>query len=124
MLPPRTGPLPLNERQVAAALGALAEAVTVQAADGRMLFANTAAATMLGFGSVEEMLVAEGDELLARYRMFRPDGSAMPVDELPGRRVLMGQEAAPTLVRWLEPAGGEPRWSMVKATPLRDDDGA
>jgi hypothetical protein len=124
MSSPSTGPLALTERQLAAALGTLAEAVTVQAADGRILFANAAAVAMLGFAGVEEMLAADPAELIGRYRVFHPDGSPLHVDELPGRQVLHGRHPAPQLMRWIAGDSGMLGWSVVKATPLLDDDGA
>ena len=121
---PITGALTLTERQLAAALGTLAEAVTVQGRDGRPLFANAAALDLLDFATPEELLGAEPNEVLAHYRCYRPDGTLMPVDELPGRRVLLGERADPVLVRWVRGDGTDLRWSLIKATPLFDDDGA
>jgi GAF domain-containing protein len=121
---PRTGPLALSERQMAAALGTLAEAVTVQSADGRLRFANAAALRTLGFATLDDFLAADAATILSRYRQFRPDGTPMPAEELPGRRVLRGEPAEPVLVRWLNVEQGDLRWSLIKATPLVDDDGA
>ncbi|MCW3003692.1 MAG: domain S-box protein [Conexibacter sp.] len=120
----RTGSLALTERQLAAALGTLAEAVTVQSADGRLRFANRAALEMLGFSTLEDFLAADAVTLLERYRQYRPDGTPMPSDELPGRRVLGGETAEPQLVRWVDVNEGRLRWSLIKATALLDDDGS
>jgi len=124
MKPPSTGRLALTEGQLAAALGTLAEAVTVQSADGRVLFANRAALEMLGFARMEDLLTADSDALLGAYRYFRADGTPMPPEELPGRRVLLGDHPEPVLVRWLQPGTGDLRYSVIKATPLVDEDGA
>jgi PAS domain S-box-containing protein len=124
MTPPRTGPLALTERQLATALGTLAEAVTVQGPDGRPIFANAAALAVLGLSSVDELLAADPADLLASYRYYHADGTPMTADELPGRRVLLGERPAPVLVRWIAEATGELRWSIIKATPLHDDEGA
>jgi serine phosphatase RsbU (regulator of sigma subunit) len=120
---PSTGPLALTESQLAAALGTLAEAVTVQSADGRVLFANRAALQMLGFSSLEDMLDADPAAVLAAYRYFRADGTPMALEELPGRRVLLGERPQPVLVRWMRMATDELRYSVIKASPLHDDDG-
>jgi GAF domain-containing protein len=123
MTVPRTGSLALTEGQLAAALGTLAEAVTVQSADGRLRFANRAALEMLGFSSLDEFSATEPAMLLARYRQYRPDGTPLLPDELPGRRVLQGEAVEPQLVRWVDVSAGRLRWSLIKATPLLDDDG-
>jgi hypothetical protein len=120
---PRTGSLALTERQLAAALGTLAEAVTVQSADGRLRFANRAALEMLGFATLEDFLSADPATLLGRYRQYRPDGTPLPADELPGRRVLQGEVSPPQLMRWVDVDEGVLRWSLIKATALLDDDG-
>jgi serine phosphatase RsbU (regulator of sigma subunit) len=120
---PGTGGLALTERQLAAALGTLGEAVTVQGLDGRPSFANAAALRMLGFPGLDAFLAAEPAEVLARYRCFRPDGNPMPYEDLPGRRVLLGDTPPPVLVRWIRTNGGDQRWSLIKATPLYDDEG-
>ena len=120
---PSTGPLALTEGQLAAALDTLAEAVTVQTDDGRVLFANRAALRMLGFERLEDLLEADPAALLGGYRYFRADGTEMAVDELPGRRVLQGEQPEPVLVRWLRRAAGDLRYSIIKASPLVDDEG-
>jgi hypothetical protein len=124
MTVPSAGPLALTERQLAAALGTLAEAVTVQSVDGRLLFANSAALELLGFPSLEAFVAADPSSITMRYRQYRPDGTPMPFDELPGRRVLRGEAAMSELVRWIDVDRGDLRWSLVKAAPLLDDDGA
>jgi len=122
----RTGPLALSEAHLAAALGVLAEAVTIQAADGRPVFANRAALELLGFASLAELLAADPAHLLDGYRAYHPDGTPAGFDELPGRQVLGGQHPPPMLLRWVRvdpDAPPRPRWSLIKATPLFDADG-
>jgi hypothetical protein len=118
-----TEPLALTERQLAAALETLAEAVTVQAADGRLRFANRAALDLLGFPSLDAFLEADPSIRGARFLQYRPDGTVMPPEELPGRRVLDGAPATEQLVRWVDLERGGMRWSRIKATPLVDDQG-
>ncbi len=112
-----------DEREMVAALGQLAEAVTVQRLDGRVAYANAAAVRLLGFATTEELIAADPAELTRRYLMLHPDGTQVRIDELPGRRVLAGEEAEPLLVRWLVKGTGDLRWSILKATALRDETG-
>ncbi len=51
--------------QLEAMLRGVADAVTVQAPDGRLLFVNDAAVTTLGFDSAEALLEAAPEEILA-----------------------------------------------------------
>jgi PAS domain S-box-containing protein len=117
-LPPSVGPRLLTE-----ALGQLAEAVTVHDAGGRLLYVNDAAVRLMGFGSAEELLAAPAGALMAHARVFHPDGRRLESADLPGRRVLAGEEAAPLLVRWIAPDDGGLRWSLIKARALRDEHG-
>jgi PAS domain S-box-containing protein len=117
-LPPSVEPRLLTE-----ALGQLAEAVTVHDAGGRLLYVNDAAVRLMGFGSAEELLAAPAGALMANARVFHPDGRRLESADLPGRRVLAGEEAAPLLVRWIAPDGGGLRWSLIKARALRDEQG-
>jgi PAS domain S-box-containing protein len=111
------------QRRLDGILGALAEAVTVHDAAGRIVYANEAAAAVAGLASVEEMLAAEPGVLAARYELTSPDGTPLRADDLPSRRVTRGETPEPLLVRSVVRATGELRWYVAKATPLRDDAG-
>jgi PAS domain S-box-containing protein len=109
--------------QLQAILRGVADAVTAQAPDGRLLFANQAALQLLGFESIEELQSAPGDWIRDRYEILDEEGNEMPTEDLPGRRALAGEPGAEAVVRFRLRATGEERWSAVKATPIRDDDG-
>jgi PAS domain S-box-containing protein len=104
-------------------LNGVADAVTVQRADGKVVYANDAAARSLGFASSEEMSLASPSDLVDRYQLFDEGGSDFPLDRLPGRLALSGEEPAPALVRYREAATGADMWSLIKATTIRDRDG-
>jgi PAS domain S-box-containing protein len=108
-----------------AILEGVADAVTAQSADGRLVYANDAAVRLLGFGSAEEMLAAEPRAILDRFEMLDERGDPIPLDRLPGRRALAGEQPRPLTVRYRDLAGGdEVRWSRVQSTPVFDADGA
>jgi PAS domain S-box-containing protein len=111
-----------TRQRVERILGALAEAVTVNDRDGRTVFANAAAARLLGARSVEDVLAAEPGELAARFVMRHEDGREVGIEELPGRRLMAGLEAQPLLTHSVRRDTGEERWLLTKAT-LLDDDG-
>lgn len=102
-------------------LGALAEAVTVNDAHGNVVYANPAAARLLGASSVEEVLAAEPGELAARFIISREDGSPVREDELPGHRLLSGLDAQPLLTRSVRRDNGQEYWLLTKATVLDDE---
>jgi PAS domain S-box-containing protein len=109
--------------QLQAILSGVADAVTAQAPDGKVLFANDAALELLGFASVEELQTAPSDWIRDRFEILDEEGEPMPTERLPGRRALAGERSAEELVRFRLRATGEERWSAVKATPIFDDDG-
>ncbi|HEY3543404.1 MAG TPA: PAS domain S-box protein [Gaiellaceae bacterium] len=99
------------------------EGIIVQARDGRRIYANEGAARTVGFGSAEEFLRADRDEVLGRFEILDEHGQPIPPEGLPGRVALAG-ETAERLVCYRIRATGEERWSIVRANPIRDDSGA
>jgi PAS domain S-box-containing protein len=110
--------------QLEAILAGVADAVTAQAPDGRLLFANQAAVDLLGFESSEALLSAPLSEIMGRFDVLDEEGGPFALEQLPGRRALVSGESSQAVVRFRERGSGEERWSAVKATPIRDDDGA
>ncbi|HZC15065.1 MAG TPA: SpoIIE family protein phosphatase, partial [Thermoleophilaceae bacterium] len=108
--------------QLEAMLRGVADAVTAQAPDGRLLFANDAAVRMLGFDSSEALLAASPSDILSRFEAFDEAGRPFPVEDLPGRRALAGEEGAEAIIRFRVRETREERWSAVKATPIEDAD--
>ncbi|MDQ4049669.1 MAG: SpoIIE family protein phosphatase, partial [Actinomycetota bacterium] len=108
------------EAQLTAALGSLAEAVTVQARTGELIYANRAAAEALGFESAEELRATTPREILSHFEAFREDGSPLRVEDLPGHRVLAGEDAEPLAIRAIDKRTGEERWRITKATAVRN----
>ena len=58
-------------------LGSLGEAVTVHDERGKTVYANAAAAELLGCDSVEEVLAAEPGQLAGKFSITHEDGSAV-----------------------------------------------
>ena len=110
-------------RQLEAILRGVADAVTAQAPDGRLLFANEAAAASMGFQSPEALMNAPLATIMDRYEILDEDGRPFPIEAFPGRRALAGEDGAESVVRFRVRDTGEERWSAVKATPIRDHDG-
>jgi PAS domain S-box-containing protein len=109
---------------LAAILGSLAEAVTVQTIEGELVYANDAAAKILGCSSPEELLATPIAEIMSRFESTNEDGSPLRLEQLPGRRILSGDESPPPLVtRAINRATGEERWRVTKSTPIRDAQG-
>jgi PAS domain S-box-containing protein len=109
--------------EVEAVLQGVASAITVQDPEGRLVYANQAAAEALGFRSVEDLLAAAPEEILERFETFDEEGEPFPAERLPGRVALAGRQPSETVVGFKDRNTGEERWSVVKATPILDDQG-
>ncbi len=113
--------------ELEAILAGVADAVTVQTAEGRLTYVNDAAVRLLGvpigYSDRASLLAATPAELAARFEILGEDGRPFPVERLPGRRALQGEEPEPAIIRYRVRATGESRWSRVKARPLRAADG-
>jgi PAS domain S-box-containing protein len=104
-------------------LSALGEAVTVHDERGQTVYANQAAAELLGRGSVAEVVAAKPGELARNFTMTHEDGSPVALDDLPGRRLLKGEEAPDLLTRSTRHDTGESFWLLTKATLTREPSG-
>jgi PAS domain S-box-containing protein len=111
------------EQQLQAVLASLGEAVTVQDRSGQLVYANQAAADLLGAATVSELLTTPTSELVARFHTFNEDGTPLRLEQLPGRHVLEGRTPDPLVVRAVSRATGEERWRLTKATPVLGPDG-
>jgi PAS domain S-box-containing protein len=113
------------EAQLTAALSTLAESVTVQNGQGALIYANEAAAEMMGFSSPQQVLSTPIREIVGRFDTRNEDGSPLRMEDLPGRRVLAGEpNPEPLIVRGVDRQTGEERWRMTKASGVYDRDGA
>jgi PAS domain S-box-containing protein len=101
----------------------VADAVTAQAPDGRLVYANDAAVRLLGFADAEELISAPPAELIGRFEMYAEDGGEIPLEQLPGRRALAGERPPPLTVRYRHQTSAEDRWSRIQSTPVFDEQG-
>ena len=116
------GELRRTRRRLERILGALSEAVTVNDASNRMVFANEAAARLLGAESVEEVLATSGPELADRFSITLEDGTPVGLEDLPSSRVLAGEVAPSLLTRSVHRPSGRVFWLLTKATLIDDDE--
>ncbi|MEY2441119.1 MAG: hypothetical protein QOJ46_545 [bacterium] len=111
------------EAQLGAALSTLAEAVTVQHSRGALIYANEAAARMLGYDSPQELVATPLEELVGKFKTTSEDGSPLRMEDLPGRQVLAGIEPTPLVTHTIHTETGEEGWRLTKASGVYDRDG-
>jgi PAS domain S-box-containing protein len=103
-------------------LGALSDAVTVSDDQGRMVYANQAAAELLGAPSPQEVVDGASAELAARFLITLPDGRPVQLADLPDQRLLAGAQPEPLLTRSVHLASGRARWLLTTSTALQDEE--
>ena len=113
----------LVEGAVGGILDVLAEAVTVRAPSGEVIYANRRALANMGMSTMHELRSREIRSVFDDYVVQDEHGNALTMDELPSVRLLGGQEPEPMLIRTIGRDTGEIHWELLKSTPLRDEGG-
>ena len=110
------------EQRLEAVLASVAEAITVVDERGQTVFANQAAADLLGVATPSELTNREPGAVMARFTVTDEHGYALSLEEMPARRLLRGESARPLLVRNVVRETGEERWLIVRSAPVTDAD--
>ena len=112
------------EQRLETILTSVAEAITVIDRDGRTIFANQAAADLLGFSTPAELTGAPPGAIMSRFRVCNEQGDELDLDSMPARRLFRGEHPEPLLVQNVVRATGEERWLIVRASPIADPESA
>ena len=108
------------EQRLEAVLANLAEAITVVDNRGRTIFANQAAADLLGFPTPEELTHTRPGTVMPDFIVLDEQGRELDLECMPARRLFRGEQVEPLLVRNIVRATGEERWLIVRSSPIRD----
>jgi PAS domain S-box-containing protein len=104
-------------------LEGVADGISVQDRDGKLVFANTAAARLSGLSSPNELLEASPVDLGGRFEIRHADGRPFEPAEFPGRRVLRGEEPGSALMHVRDRVSGRERWWMMRAGAVHGKNG-
>jgi serine phosphatase RsbU (regulator of sigma subunit)/PAS domain-containing protein len=112
------------EQQLQVILASVDAAVTVRDRNGRMVYANQAAADLLKLPDPEAVLAQPPGGHMGRFDVYTEDGVPVDLTDLAGTRLLMGKTAPEAMtVRNVVKATGEERWLLNKATAVTAPDG-
>lgn len=100
-----------------------ADGITIQDADGRVVYANLAAARLSGFDTVEEFL-RDAAKYADRWEVFDEHGNPFEGAQFPGRRALLGEPNPEALMLVRDRKTGAEYWRQIRATPTAAEDGA
>lgn len=112
-----------SEAQLGVILEGVRDGITVQASDGRLIYANGAAAEILGFDHADDLLAASVEQIVSMLDMVDEHGHPISVEDLPARRAFAGQPAGEMLIGWRHKGANDLRWSVLSADTVRDEDG-
>jgi PAS domain S-box-containing protein len=109
--------------QLSAIVDAVADGITVQDTDGRVIFANAQAARASGFDTPADMLAAGNAQILSRFELLDEHREALPAPDLPGAVVLRAGGTSRRIVGFRDRKSGDVGWADVTATAVRGPDG-
>jgi PAS domain S-box-containing protein len=110
-------------RRLEIVLDGMADGMTVQDRSGRIVVANSAAAKIFGFDSAEALIDASVN-VLDHFDLLDENGRALPPEELPSYRVLVGERASAANIHLRRRESGEEAWFALRATAVLGNDGA
>ena len=102
----------------------VSDGLTVQDRSGKLLFANSAAARLIGASSREALLNIDPGAIVGRFEMFDEAGNPFSPEDLPGRRVLAGEKQASALLKIHDREDGREWWALLRANGVFDQSGA
>jgi PAS domain S-box-containing protein len=114
-----------SKQQLEVIFANIADGISVQDGNGKLIFMNEAGAKRSGYLSAEEALGrADGSTLRThteqRFEILDEHGNPLPYEELPGKRALRGEKAPQAVVQYYDKVTQTRQWSLVKARPLID----
>jgi PAS domain S-box-containing protein len=111
--------------QLTIILQGVADGIIVFDQHGQIIYANEAAARVLGMPSVQALLDTPSDKIFGRYTLVDEQEQPIAISQLPHRRVLAGeQREAEALIGNREVTTGEVEsWRLSRARPVYDEQG-
>lgn len=113
----------LSRNQISVILDGIADGITAQNKYGQLIYANDAAARIIGYADANEFISAPIENITSMFKIFDESGAPMPLDQLPGRLALRGEISLPMTIRFKVLKTGEERWSVVRAQPVKNEEG-
>ncbi|MGH2976910.1 MAG: PAS domain S-box protein, partial [Gaiellaceae bacterium] len=111
-----------SREQHASILRTVEEGITATNREGRILFANDAAARAVGIDSADELVALSPEQRLSLYDVFDSDGARVAPEDMPSSKALTGTESS-TVVRIRPRSGDWERWLALRSTPVFAPDG-
>ncbi|HET7479542.1 MAG TPA: PAS domain S-box protein [Rubrobacteraceae bacterium] len=104
-------------------LRGVADGITAQDSAGRLIYANDAAAKIMGYPSARDLLQALPAEVMRNLEIRDEAGNPYPLERLPGRTAIRTRQNVETILRFRQVETGEERWTVVRSAPVLDERG-
>ena len=84
----------MSQGQLSVVMDRIAEGITVQDREGRLVYANDIAAHWLGYEDQETLLNTPLTRVMEKFEVYEENGAPFPLQRLPGRRTIQGEGEA------------------------------
>ncbi len=111
-----------SSEHLASILRTVEEGISATDGEGRILFANDAAARVVGLESGDELVALSPAGRAALYEVFDGDGNRIAAAALPPAQALTGTESSAVVRIRSKPDGWE-RWASLRSMPVFSPDG-
>lgn len=112
-----------SREQLASIVRTVEEGISATNQEGRLLFANDAAARVAGLNTGDELVALPIEKRQSLYEVFDSDGEPVQAEDLPSAQALAGAESA-AVVRVRPRSGDWERWLALRSTPVFAPDGS
>jgi PAS domain S-box-containing protein len=102
-------------------LDAVADGITVQDKTGKLVYANTTGAAIIGYDTPHAMVSTSLNERLEQIDVMDEYGAPLPSERFPGRLAMQGQESDPVTLQTRHKKTGRVHWSRVQARTVRTE---
>lgn len=94
--------------------------ITVQDKKGEIIYANDAAASMIGFRSVLDLINAPLTRIREKFILYDKKGRPLDYNKLPGRKALENKKPSQTTLQFQKGRSSEKHWAQIKSVPVLD----